>query len=98
MPSFRTSRGRPLPLGPSITPDGANFALLCRHGQRVTIVILPAEGGNKPIAELPLDSRKNRTGDHWHIRVHDLPDAFCYGWTAKRLVRSRRCLAQSGLV
>ena len=80
MPPFRTSRGRPLPLGPSLTPDGANFALLCRHGRRVTIVILPIEGGITPLAELPLDARQNRTGDHWHIRVHDLPEAFCYGW------------------
>ncbi|MDY3552588.1 glycogen debranching protein GlgX [Gemmata sp. JC717] len=80
MMPFRTSRGRPLPLGPTLTPDGANFALLCRHGQRVTLVILPAEGGSAPLAELPLDARLNRTGDHWHIRVHDLPEAFCYGW------------------
>ncbi|MFM8273195.1 MAG: glycogen debranching protein GlgX [Gemmata sp.] len=80
MTPFRTSRGRPLPLGPSLTPDGANFALLCRHGERVTLVILPAEGGNAPLAELPLHPRQNRTGDHWHIRVHDLPEAFCYGW------------------
>lgn len=80
MTPFRTSRGRPLPLGPTLTPDGANFALLCRHGQRVTLVILPVEGGNTPLAELPLDPRQNRTGDHWHIRVHDLPEAFCYGW------------------
>jgi glycogen operon protein len=80
MPLFRTSRGRPLPLGPSLTADGANFALLCRHGRTVTLVILPAEGGITPLAEFPLDARKNRTGDHWHIRVHDLPEAFCYGW------------------
>ncbi|HEY1190488.1 MAG TPA: glycogen debranching protein GlgX [Gemmata sp.] len=80
MTPFRTSRGRPLPLGPTLTPDGANFALLCRHGQRVTLVILPAEGGNAPLAEFPLEARQNRTGDHWHIRVHDLPEAFCYGW------------------
>jgi glycogen operon protein len=80
MPLFRTSRGRPLPLGPSLTPDGANFALLCRHGRSVTLTILPVEGGITPLAELPLDARMNRTGDHWHIRVHDLPEAFCYGW------------------
>ncbi len=80
MPPFRTSRGRPLPLGPSLTPDGANFALLCRHGRSVTLVILPEAGGITPLAELPLDARINRTGDHWHIRVHDLPEAFCYGW------------------
>jgi glycogen operon protein len=80
MSKFRTSRGRPLPLGATATPEGINFALLCRHGHDVTLVILPEEGGNTPLAEFRLDPHKNRTGDHWHIRVHDLPDVFCYGW------------------
>jgi glycogen operon protein len=80
MPTFRTSRGRPTPLGATVAPEGVNFALLCRHGRRVSLVILPEGGGSDPIAEFPLDARKNRTGDHWHIRVHDMPDAFCYGW------------------
>jgi isoamylase len=80
MSCYRTSRGRPLPLGASPTPDGANFALFCRHGFSVTLVILPEEGGSRPLAEIPLNPRRNRTGDHWHIRVHDLPQTFCYGW------------------
>jgi glycogen operon protein len=80
MPSFRTSRGWPLPLGTSLTPDGANFALLCRHGTSVTLVLLPEHGGNAPLAEFPLDPKKNRTGDHWHVRVEGLPGTFCYGW------------------
>jgi isoamylase len=80
MPTFATSRGRPLPLGASAAPDGVNFALLCRHGRTVHLVILPPEGGSKPIAEFELDPRKNRTGDHWHVRVGDLPEAFTFGW------------------
>ena len=66
MTDFTTSRGRPLPLGVSPTPDGANFVLLCRHGTDVRLLILPPEGGSKPLAEFRLDGRKNRTGDHWH--------------------------------
>lgn len=80
MPTFPTSRGRPLPLGASAAPDGVNFALLCRHGRTVHLVILPPEGGSKPIAEFELDPKKNRTGDHWHVRVGELPEAFTYGW------------------
>ncbi len=80
MPAFKTTRGRPLPLGASATDDGANFVLLCRHGTKVNLLILPEHGGTKPIAEYVLDPRKNRTGDHWHLRVHDLPETFCYGW------------------
>ncbi len=49
--SFATGRGRPLPLGTTPGIDGHNFALLCRHGTRVTLVILPETGGTKPLAE-----------------------------------------------
>jgi len=80
MPKFRTSRGRPLPLGASYLAEGTNFALLCRHGTSVTLAILPESGGKAPLDEIRLDPRHNRTGDHWHVRVHDLPETFCYGW------------------
>ena len=80
MPTFATGRGRPLPLGVASTPDGHNFALLCRHGTRVTLVILPEDGGKVPLAEFSLHPRHNRTGDHWHIRVAELPPTFCFGW------------------
>ncbi|MDB5310723.1 MAG: glgX [Gemmataceae bacterium] len=77
---FQTSRGRPLPLGPSAVRDGVNFALLCRHGTEVALLILPPYGGDLPLAVIPLDCRRNRTGDHWHIQVYELPDTFCFGW------------------
>src|SRR6516225_11502971 len=76
---LRIARGKCLPLGASAMPDGVNFALLCRHGTAVTLVIYPLDG-DKPIAELSLDRRHNRTGDHWHILVAGLPPAFTYGW------------------
>jgi glycogen operon protein len=60
-------------------PDGINFALLCRHGTAVQLVLLPPEGG-APWAEIMLDGRRNRTGDHWHILVAGLPPTFRYGW------------------
>jgi isoamylase len=77
---FATGRGRPLPLGVTPGVDGYNFSLLCRHGTSVTLVVLPGDGGGAPLAEVPLDPRKNRTGDHWHVRVAGLPRKFCYGW------------------
>jgi glycogen operon protein len=79
MPSFRSTRGRPLPLGASRSPDGINFAVLSRHATDVTLVLLP-EADGPAFAELPLDRHRNRTGDHWHVRVHGLPDCFRYAW------------------
>ncbi|MGL6096151.1 MAG: glycogen debranching protein GlgX [Fimbriiglobus sp.] len=80
MPKFRITRGRPLPLGAGRTDDGINFAVLSRHATKVTLVLLPDEDGKPPFMQVELDPRRNRTGDHWHVRVHDLPDTFCYGW------------------
>jgi glycogen operon protein len=79
MQTLRTARGRSLPLGATALADGVNFALLCRHGTSVRLVLLPLEGSG-PLAELTLDPRKNRTGDHWHILVAGLPASFRYGW------------------
>jgi glycogen operon protein len=79
MLSLRIARGRSLPLGATQQADGVNFALLCRHGTQVALVLYPLEGAAK-LAEFPLDPRKNRTGDHWHIQVNGLPPTFRYGW------------------
>jgi len=60
--------------------DSTNFAMLSRHGTYACLVIFPEDGGAHPVAEIALDPRKNRTGDHWHIRVDGLPTTFRYGW------------------
>jgi isoamylase len=79
MQTLRTARGRSLPLGATALADGVNFALLCRHGTEVRLVLYPLDDG-EPLAEIPLHPRKHRTGDHWHILVAGLPPSFRYGW------------------
>jgi glycogen operon protein len=66
-------------LGTTQFTEGINFALLCRHGTRVWLVLSPRDS-NTPFAEIELHHHRNRTGDHWHILVQDLPPAFRYGW------------------
>jgi glycogen operon protein len=79
MLSLRIARGRSLPLGATAQPDGINFALLCRHGTTVSLVLHDMERP-RPLAEVELDPRRNRTGDHWHVLVAGLPPVFRYGW------------------
>jgi isoamylase len=79
MHNFQTARGRSLPLGATALAEGVNFALLCRHGTAVSLVLYPLEGHDL-LGEVPLDPRMNRTGDHWHILIAGLPPAFKYGW------------------
>jgi isoamylase len=77
--SLKTSRGRSLPLGATALADGVNFVLLCRHGTAVHLVLMPVERDDI-LAEIRLHPLKNRTGDHWHILVSELPPVFRYGW------------------
>src|SRR3954447_26553262 len=73
------NRGSPLPLGAINMPSGVNFALVCRHGTAVWLVLSePCDGAI--CEEIPLDDLYNRTGDHWHVRVDGLPEEFCYGY------------------
>ena len=60
--TFRTSRGRSAPLGATPLAEGVNFVLMCRHGTKVNLVIQSTDS-DTPLAEIPLDCRKNRTGD-----------------------------------
>ncbi|MCS7045651.1 MAG: glycogen debranching protein GlgX [Gemmataceae bacterium] len=79
MQTFRTARGRPTPLGAFSLADGVNFALLSRHATAVRLVILALDE-QRVLTEVALDPRMNRTGDHWHILIRDLPPVFRYGW------------------
>jgi glycogen operon protein len=79
MLDLRLARGRSLPLGATALADGVNFALLCRHGTTVSLVLYPLDAP-EPLAEVMLHPRQNRTGDHWHILVAGLPPTFRYGW------------------
>ena len=79
MPSFPTSRGTPLPLGSSATADGVNFALFSRHAVQVSLLLFqPGEAAKQ--SEIKLDTELNRTGDIWHIKIHDLPHDTRYGY------------------
>ncbi|MFO0927891.1 MAG: glycogen debranching protein GlgX [Gemmataceae bacterium] len=74
-----TSRGRCRPLGASPGLDGVNFALFARHAHSVHLVLFE-EGHDEPFAELALDPTVNRTGDIWHVFVHQLRPGILYGY------------------
>ena len=79
MLTLQTARGRSIPLGTTALVDGVNFALFCRHGTAVTLV-LESFDGSEPMGEIALHPHENRTGNHWHILVGGLPPQFRYGW------------------
>jgi glycogen operon protein len=77
--SFVISRGDCRPFGATPHPGGVNFAVFSRHAHRVELVLF-REGHEEPVAEIPLDPATHRTGDVWHIFVHDLKSPVQYGY------------------
>ncbi len=65
---FRVVRGSPLPLGPTRTPGGVNFAVYSSRASGMQLVLYDGDTGDASV-EIDLDPRLNRTGDIWHVRV-----------------------------
>jgi glycogen operon protein len=78
-PTFAISRGHSRPLGATPQHHAVNFALFARHAQSVQLLLF-AEGDHEPVAEIPLDASIHRTGDVWHVLVHDLPLSYLYAY------------------
>lgn len=68
--------GIPDPLGSTIDSTGVNFALFSEHAEQIWLCI---EAKSQSI-EIPLDPKKNRTGNIWHIFVYDLPLPCSYAY------------------
>ncbi len=74
-----THAGSPLPLGPSITAQGVNFAVFSRTAAGMTLCLFPPDLDAKEI-RIHLTPHVHRTGDIWHIHVNALPRDWTYGW------------------
>jgi len=81
---FEITRGRALPLGATVVRGGVNFAIFSRNATSVTLVIYRT-GDLDPIAEFPMDSRRNRTGDVWHVFIGGIDPGIEYGYRMDRV-------------
>ena len=73
--------GRPLPLGATVTPEGVNFSVISRNATSLTLILFEKENP-KPVAEIALDPKINRTGDIWHILLLGADTSLRYGYRA----------------
>lgn len=69
---FRTSSGKPLPLGATPCPGGVNFAIHSQ-GESAFSLCLFDNATQALMMEIPFDPINHRTGTVWHMFVHDLP-------------------------
>jgi isoamylase len=81
--ALRLTRGRPLPLGATLEPDGINFAVCSSQATSVTLVIM-LPGKAAPVIALPLEPYHHRTGDIWHGFIHGLGASIEYGYLVDR--------------
>lgn len=79
METLEYQPGRPLPLGATIAAKGVNFAVFSRNAKSFSLLLFN-RGNPKPLAEIPLDPKINRTGDIWHIFVLGIDLSFRYGY------------------
>src|SRR3954454_22128835 len=70
--------GTPEPLGPSVQPDGINFAIHSAGATRIELLLFDNIADQRPSQVIPLAAETNRTGDIWHIFVEGLPNRTLY--------------------
>jgi len=68
MKNTKTRAGNPLILGATRMDGGVNFAIVVCNCLKITLLLF-ADGHDDPSLEVPLDAKKNRHGDIWHIMV-----------------------------
>ncbi len=86
-----------MPLGATVVPGGINFALFCRHGKTVTLVVEEMQHPSRaktPHLEIPLSPELNKTGDIWHVFLGTETTDIWYGYR----VDGADALPGSGLV
>jgi len=79
--AWKTKPGQPLPLGPTVSPEGVNFSIFSRNATSLSLVLFE-KAGPEPVAEIPLNPDINRTGDIWHIFIVGLDLSLRYGYRA----------------
>ncbi|MBW2194314.1 MAG: glycogen debranching enzyme, partial [Deltaproteobacteria bacterium] len=78
---WKCKKGKPLPLGATVVTKGVNFALFSRHATSVMLVFFE-KGSPETVGEIVLDPKVNKTGDIWHILVHDMDTSLRYAYRA----------------
>ncbi|KAJ1262751.1 hypothetical protein BS78_09G133900 [Paspalum vaginatum] len=83
--SFRVpvgvGRGRPAPLGVSLSDDGAaNFAVYSKSAKGIFLCLFADGGGDEPALEIELDPYVHRTGDVWHVSLESVEGYASYGF------------------
>ena len=87
--SLTVHRGKPFPLGATITPTGVRFVVFSRHATAVTLLLYDGSDPD-PAWEVDLDARVHRTGDLWHAEIEGLGPGQLYALRVHGPLRPER--------
>ncbi|KGF91640.1 MULTISPECIES: glycogen debranching protein [Prochlorococcus] len=77
------NKGKPFPLGSSLTSQGVNFSLIATNAEYVEILLFEKEDSICPKNILKLD-RKHNTGPYWHAEIRNLNEGCIYAFRIKQ--------------
>src|SRR5262245_31118169 len=72
-------RGSSHPLGATVSPEGVNFSIYCRHASFLELLLFDHEDDAGPARVIPIDF-SNRTYHYWHVFVPGLSAGQIYGY------------------
>jgi len=77
------NKGKPFPLGSSLTSQGVNFSLVATNAEYVEILLFEKEDSISPKSTFKLDQTHN-TGPYWHAEIKNLDEGCIYAFRVKQ--------------
>ena len=72
--------GNSYPIGPTLTKEGVNFCLFSKNCENIELLLFNNSADISPTKVIPLDRRRNHSGNYWHIFVPGLKAGQLYGY------------------
>ena len=77
------NKGKPFPLGSSLTSQGINFSLVATNAEYVEILLFEKEDSISPKSTFKLNQTHN-TGPYWHAEIKNLDEGCIYAFRVKQ--------------
>ncbi len=77
------NKGKPFPLGSSLTSQGVNFSLIATNAEYVEILLFEKEDSISPKSIFKLNQTHNK-GPYWHAEIKNLEEGSTYAFRVKQ--------------
>jgi len=77
------NKGKPLPLGASITSMGVNFSLIATNAEYIEILLFDKDDAVAPKTIFKLGP-SHKTGPYWHAEIKNLKEGCIYAYRVRQ--------------